>query len=66
MKNYKTTAITFGILAGVLLVAGVFITYRWMMLRKNVAKVATNTPTPTNSAIIAAVNAVNAQAANVG
>lgn len=65
MKNYKNTAITFGIIAGVLLIAGVIITYKWMQLRKSVAKVATNTANPTPSAVAASVDAVHSQAANV-
>lgn len=65
MKTYKNTAITFGIVAGLLLIAGIIVTYKWMALRKSVAKVATGTANPTSSAVSASVDAVHSQAANV-
>lgn len=61
MKNKN--ALVFGIIAVVLLIAGIFVTWKWMSLRKSVAKVATNTTTPTSSATIAAISAVQSQAA---
>lgn len=63
MKN--KAAWTFGIIAGILLIAGVIITYKWMTLRKSIAKVATNTSAPTPAATAAAVDAIHNQAALV-
>lgn len=63
MKNYKTHAITFGILAGILLIALVIVGYKYMQLRKSVAKVATKTTNPTVAATSAAIDAINQQAA---
>lgn len=56
---------TFGIIAGILLIAGVFVTWKWLTLRKNVAKVATKTSAPTPAATSAAVDAIAQQAAQV-
>lgn len=62
MKSYKNQAIIFGVLMGIFLIVGIIVTYKYMQLRKKVAIVATKTPTPTASAIRAAVDAINEQA----
>lgn len=58
-------ALIFGIIAGVLFIALVFVAWKWMALRKNVGIVATNTATPTSSSVSAAIDAITAQAAVV-
>lgn len=65
MKNYKNHAIAFGITAAVLLIVAVIVTYKWMQLRKNIAKVTTKTAAPTSAAVNAAVEATNQAAAAI-
>lgn len=65
MDTNKKSMITFAIIASVLLIAGGFILWKYMELRKNVAKLATNTKTPTSSSTTAAIDAVNSQANSI-